>query len=94
MPQARPARPLQFHRTRARQFARLARRRHYRAAVLARRSLAAQRMGRPVVAKRLMRAALRMKAMAGRATLRSQLHRRRVAAIRRARAQGARAQHR
>jgi hypothetical protein len=86
MPEAN-VQPLRFHRRRARFHARVARRRHFRAAVLARRSLAAQSMGRPVQARRLMRAALNTKARAGRAGLRAQFHRNRMTAIRNARAQ-------
>jgi hypothetical protein len=75
-----------FHRERADRFARISRRRHRRAAALATRSLAAQKQGRPVEARRLMADALRIKAAAGRAGLRSRMHRARVMEIRRARA--------
>jgi hypothetical protein len=77
---------IDFHRERADAFLRMSRRRHRRAAALARRSLAAQRAGYPVRARRLMNSALQVKAAAGRAGLRSRMHRARVREIRQARA--------
>jgi hypothetical protein len=82
MPSRTPAQRIAHHRERAAHFARLARERHYRAAVLARWSLSAQKQGRPVQARRLMQQALQVKAAAGRASLRSQHHWARIAAIR------------
>jgi len=75
---------VEFHRERADHFLKLARQRHRRAAALAQQALAAQRQGRPVQAQRLMETALQVKATAGRASLRSQNHRARVAEIKRA----------
>jgi hypothetical protein len=74
-----------FHRDQADYFLMTARRRHLRAARLARQALQAERNGRPLRARRLMQAALRVKAAAGRAGLRSRNHRARVAALRQAR---------
>lgn len=90
MPQARTRHSVDFHRKQAAHFARLAKERHYRAAVLARRSLAAQKQGRPVEARRLIQRALQVKAAAARAGLRSKNHRARIAEIRKARAESAR----
>jgi hypothetical protein len=84
MPQGIFVKNIEFHRERADHFHKLARRRHLRAAALARQALAAQRQGRPVQAQKLMESALRIKAAAGRASLRSQNHRARIAEIRRA----------
>ena len=86
MPQGMFVQRIDFHRERAEHFLRLSRRRHRRAAALAQRALAAQKQGRPVAARRLMQGALQVKAAAGRAGLRSQNHRARIAEIRRARA--------
>jgi hypothetical protein len=83
--QGTTAERIAFHRKRANQFLVLSRTRHRRAAVLARRAMRAQRNGQPVRARRLMRAALTVKAAAGRAGLRSRNHRARVAALRQAR---------
>jgi len=77
---------LGFHRERAQRFLKTAQYRHRRAAALAGRALAAQKQGRPVQARRLMDAALQMKAAAGRAGLRSRMHRARVQEIKKARA--------
>jgi hypothetical protein len=79
------AKKIVFHRRRARQFHRVARRRHLRAARLARRALVAQRNGHPIRARRLLKRALRLKAQAARAALRAKFHRNRIAAVRRAR---------
>lgn len=79
------AQRIRFHRNRAGSFHRIARRRHLRAAALARQALQAQRNGRPAEARRLMQLALRLKAAAGRAGARSEMHRRRIAALRKAR---------
>jgi hypothetical protein len=76
---------IEFHRERADDFLKTARQRHRRAAALARQALAAQKQGRPVQAQKLMESALRAKAAAGRASLRSQNHRARIAEIKRAR---------
>jgi hypothetical protein len=86
MPQGMFVQRIDFHRERANFFHQAAQRRHRRAAALARRSLAAQKHGRPVRARRLMEAALQVKAAAGRAGLRSRMHRARVGEIRQARA--------
>jgi len=86
MPQGMFVERIGFHRERADRFARISQRRHRRADALATRSLAAQKQGRPVEARRLMGNALRIKAAAGRAGLRSRMHRARIAEIRRARA--------
>lgn len=85
MPNGKPARGVAFHRRQANHFLRVSRMRHRRAAELARRSLRAQRMGRPAQARRLMHAALKVKAAAGRAGLRSRNHRARVTAMQQAR---------
>jgi hypothetical protein len=85
MPQGTVAERITFHRRRANQFLVIARRRHRRAATLARRALRAQRNGYPVRARRLMRAALQVKAAAGRAGLRSRNHRRRMVMLQQAR---------
>lgn len=90
MPQGMFVQRIGFHRERANHFLRMSRRHHRRAAMLARRALAAQRQGRPVQAQRLMQAALKVKAAAGRAGLRSRTHRARIAEIRRARRAGPR----
>jgi hypothetical protein len=87
MPQGMFVQRIDFHRERAAFFLKTARRRHRRAAALARRSLAAQKQGQPVRARRLMEGALQVKAAAGRAGLRSRMHRARVREIRQARAQ-------
>lgn len=81
MPQGRPGRGIAFHRNQANHFHRISRMRHRRAAALARRALQVQRRGRPVQARRLMQAALKVKAAAGRAGLRSRNHRARVVAL-------------
>jgi len=75
-----------FHRDQSNYFLMMARRRHLRAAGLAARALQAERIGRPVQARNLMEAALRVKAAAGRAGLRSQNHHAHVVALRQARA--------
>jgi hypothetical protein len=79
------ARRIMMHRRRAMRLRRVARRRHLIAAVIARRALMAQRSGHPRVARRLLMRALRVKAWAVRAMLRSRFNRRRIAQIRRAR---------
>lgn len=79
------ARRIVFHRRRARHFRRTARRRHFRAALLARRALVAQRNGRAIRARNLLKRALRLKAAAARAGLRSTFHFKRIAQVRRAR---------
>jgi hypothetical protein len=84
MPQGMFVQRVDFHRERADFFLDAARRRHRRAAALARRSLAAQKQGRPVLARRLMNAALEVKAAAGRAGARSRMHRDRISEIRQA----------
>jgi hypothetical protein len=84
MPEGMFVRNIEFHRERADLFLKTARQRHRRAAVLARQALAAQRQGHPVQAQKLMESALRIKAAAGRASLRSQNHRARIAEIKRA----------
>ncbi len=86
MPQGMFVKRIGFHRERADRFRRISRRRHRRAAVLAGLSLAAQKQGRPVQARRLMESALQIKAAAGRAGLRSRMHRARIVEIRKARA--------
>jgi hypothetical protein len=83
MPQGLFVQRIDFHRKRAAFFGRLARQRHRRATALAQRALAAQKQGRPVAARQLMHQALNLKALAGRARLRSQNHRARIAEIRR-----------
>jgi hypothetical protein len=72
-------------RRRANRLRQLARRRHFRAAALARRALAAKQNAHHVRARNLMRRALRVKAMATRAGHRARLHHVRVAALRLAR---------
>jgi hypothetical protein len=79
------ARRLQLHRKRARLFHRLARLRHLRAALLARRAMVAQRNGRVIRARSLLKRALLVKAAAARAGMRSQFHRRRFVMVLRAR---------
>jgi len=91
-PRVKFAERIRFHRNRANHFFGIARMRHRRAAALARQALHAQRNGRPVQARKLMRSALQVKAAAGRAGLRSQNHRARIAALQQARRQAA--QHR
>jgi hypothetical protein len=81
-------RKIEFHRERADLFLKMARRRHRRAAALAQQALAAQRQGHPVQARQLMESALRVKAAAGRASLRSQNHRARIAEIKQAQRSG------
>lgn len=61
--------------------------RHQRAEALASRALQAQRRGQPAQARRLVQAALTVKAGAGRAGLRSRNHLARVAALQQARTQ-------
>ena len=73
------------HRARAQHFSALAKRRHFRAAVLGRRALRAGVAGRRFLARKLLRRALVLKAAAARATLRAQWNRGRIAAMRRAR---------
>jgi hypothetical protein len=94
MPQGGFADQIRFHRDQADFFLIRARQGHIRADRLARRALRAQWNGRPVRARLLMQEALRVKAAAGRADLRSKNHRVRVVALRHARAalrvQGAR----
>jgi hypothetical protein len=84
MPEGIFVQQIEFHRERADHFLKAARQRHRRAAALAQQALAAQRQGRPIQAERLMESALRVKAAAGRASLRSRNHRARIAEIRRA----------
>lgn len=84
-PQVRFAERIQFHRNRANHFLGIARMRHTHAAALARQALQAQRNGRPVRARQLMQLALRTKANAARAGLRSRNHRARVVALKQAR---------
>jgi hypothetical protein len=84
MPQGIFVQKIEFHGERADPFLKTARQRHRRAAVLARQALAAQREGRPIQAEKLMESALRVKAAAGRASLRSQYHRARIAELKRA----------
>jgi hypothetical protein len=85
MPEGMFVRKIEFHRERADLFLKMARQQHRRAAALARQALAAQRQGHPVQARELMEWALRVKADAGRASLRSQNHRARIAEIKKAR---------
>jgi len=68
-----------FNRNQASRFQGIAKRRHAQAADLARKSLAAQKNGRPVLASKLLNRSLWLKAAAGRATARARLHRNRVA---------------
>jgi hypothetical protein len=70
---------------RAAHFWKLSRERHRKAAELARQALAAQKRGRAVEARRIMDRALQVKAAAGRAALRSRLHRERAEELKRAR---------
>jgi hypothetical protein len=84
MPDGLLVRRVGFQQQRAQQYLRLSRMRHRRAAALARRALMAQKAGRPVQARNLMRRALEIKAGAGRAAVRSRLHRARAAELRRA----------
>jgi hypothetical protein len=79
------AKRIRAHRANATHFGRLGRRRHLRAAVLARRSLVAKQKGHHKRAVVLLKRALRLKALAARAKLRAKLSRARVAAIRRLR---------
>ena len=74
-----------FHRGRAILFFRIARRRHFLAAVLARRSLAAKQYGYHRRAVLLIRRALLVKAAAARAAMRARFHRRRIGQLRMAR---------
>ena len=94
MADAAPAERIRFHRNRANHFLRLSRMRHRRAAMLARRALSAQRAGRPAQARRLMQAALTVKAAAGRAGLRSRNHRARMTTMMQTRRAAARTQKR
>ena len=84
---ARKAAPhrLVFHRKAANRLRRVAMRRHLRAAQVAKRALLANRRGRNVHARNLLRRALRLKAMAARAGVRSKIHRLRIVQIRQAR---------
>jgi MarR-like DNA-binding transcriptional regulator SgrR of sgrS sRNA len=84
MPEGMSVRKIEFHRERADLFLKTARQRHRRAAALAQQALAAQRQRHPVQAQKLMESALQVKAAAGRASLRSQYHRARIAEIKRA----------
>ena len=90
MPEGMFVRKVEFHRERADQFLKTARQQHRRAAALAQEALAAQRQGHTVQARELMESALRIKAAAGRASLRSQNHRARIAEIKKARRAGRR----
>lgn len=85
MPEGMFVRDIEFHRERADLSLKMARQKHRRAAALARQALAAQRLGHPRQARELMESALRVKAAAGRASLRSQNHRARIAEIKKAR---------
>lgn len=85
MPEGMFVRDIEFHRERADLSLKMARHKHRRAAALARQALAAQRQGHPLQARELMESALRIKAAAGRASLRSQNHRARIAEIKKAR---------
>jgi hypothetical protein len=94
MPQGEFADQIRFHRDQADFFLMRARQGHLRAGRLANQALLAQGNDRPVKARLLMQEALRVKAAAGRAGLRSRNYRVRVLALQHARAavgaQGAR----
>jgi hypothetical protein len=85
MPVGRFVHRIRFHRRRARALRRVARRRHFRAALVARRALRAKARGHHLRARRLLHRALHLKAAAARAGLRARLHQRRIAHLRRAR---------
>jgi hypothetical protein len=76
-----------FHRKAANRLRRVALRRHLGAARIAKRALLANRRGHHLRARSLLRRALRLKALAARASVRSKFHRMRIIQIRRARAQ-------
>ena len=73
------------HRRRANRFTRVSKRRHLRAAKLARLALRAKGNGNHLRAGNLLKRALRVKAGAARAGLRARFNRRRIVQIRRAR---------
>jgi hypothetical protein len=88
------AKRIMIHRIRAKRLQGLARRRHFRAAVLARKALVANQRGHRLRALNLLRGALRVKAAAARAAFRSRVNRQlivRVRRLRRLRAQKRRA---
>jgi hypothetical protein len=84
-PVGRFAKRIAFHRRAARRLARVALRRHLRAALVGRRALAAKAKGHHVRARRLLRRALRLKAAAVRARVRAGKHLRRIFLVRAAR---------
>lgn len=84
-PVAKFAQRINAYKANAAHFTKLGRRRHRRAALLARRALVAKQSGYHRRAVALLKRALRVKAAAARAILRAKLNRARVAAARRAR---------
>jgi|SwirhirootsSR3_FD_contig_31_7362922_length_586_multi_4_in_0_out_0_1 hypothetical protein len=74
-----------FLRVTANRLRSVALRRHFRAALLARRALVAKQNGHHLRARNLLRRALMMKAAAARAGVRSRIHRMRIVKIRQAR---------
>jgi len=89
-PVGRFAKRIAFNRRAAMRLRRVSLRRHLRAAVVARLALAAKGRGRHLLARRLMRRALMMKAAAVRARMRARLHLRRIVRLRVARRMHAR----
>jgi hypothetical protein len=82
-PKAPPLR-IVFHRKAANRLRRVATRRHLGAAWIAKRAMLANRRGHHLRARKLLRRALRLKALAARAGVRSRIHRLRIVQIRRA----------
>ena len=74
-----------FHRKAASRLRKVAMRRHLGAAQIAKRALLASRRGHHLRARNLLRRALRLKAIAARAGVRSRIHRLRIVQIRQAR---------
>ena len=73
-----------FHRKAASRLRKVAMRRHLGAAQIAKRALLASRRGHHLRARKLLKRALRLKALAARAGVRSRIHRLRIVQIRRA----------
>jgi hypothetical protein len=74
-----------FHRKTASRLRKVAMRRHLGAAQVAKQALLASRRGHHLRARNLLRRALRLKAIAARAEVRSRVHRLRIVQLRRAR---------
>jgi hypothetical protein len=76
---------INFNRRRANVLARIAARRHFRAAQVAKRALVVKAKGHHVRAQHLLKRALGLKAQATRAGVRSKMHRARIPRLRQAR---------